>query len=447
MSAFKAYDIRGVFGIDFNEADTYRMGRVIPSLFNIDKILIGRDCRVSSPLIHKSLIAGLTEAGATVYDAGLCTTPLVYWGTAEYDFPLSIMITASHNPANYNGLKVSRSGAIPVGYDTGLKDLEDLIKKDLPALSAIKGQVIEFDQTKPYLKFQQQYLSDLKGLKLSIDCSNGMAGLYIRDLLGNDPVYLNETPDGSFPAHEPNPLEMENVHQLAEAVKANQSDLGVIFDGDADRVMFTDEKGDFIRPDLMIALLGHYYLEEKGLKGAVLQDIRTSKGVSNYLTNLGAEMHMWRVGRAYAALKLRDINGIFGGELAGHYYFRDFNFSDSAIMACLIILKLIKRFKDEGLTVSQVISRIDTFANSGEINYKIEKKTEAMNALRDHFNATETPTAFHDFDGFRIEYQNWWFNVRPSNTEPYLRLIAEADSKELLEKKLAEAEIVLNRYK
>ncbi len=446
MSAFKAYDIRGIFGIDFNETDVYRMGRVIPSLFNIDKILIGRDCRTSSPLIHKSLIAGLTEAGVTVYDAGLCTTPLVYWATAEYNFPLSIMITASHNPANYNGLKVSRTGAIPVGYDTGLKDLEELIEKELPAVNDKKGEVIVFDQSQPYLKFQRQYLSDLSGLNLSIDCSNGMAGLYIKELLGNDPIYLNEQLDGNFPAHEPNPLEMENVHQLAESVKANHSDLGIIFDGDADRVMFTDEKGDFIRPDLMIGLLGHYFLEEKGLRGAVLQDIRTSKGVSNYLTNLGAEVHMWRVGRAYAALKLREIDGIFGGELAGHYYFRDFSYSDSAIMACLIILKLIKRFKSEGLTVSQVIKRIDTFANSGEINYKIEKKTEAMNALKDHFNTSEAPVAFFDFDGFRIEYNDWWFNVRPSNTEPYLRLIAEAKSKSLLDKKIAEAESVLKRF-
>ena len=396
--------------------------------------------------MYDRLTAGITEAGADVYNSGLCTTPFIYWATAEYIFDLSVMITASHNPPEHNGMKVSRTGALPVGYDTGLDMLEQAIAKALPAKAIHHGSVIDFDRHDAYLTFQKQFLSDLSGLKLTIDISNGMAGLYIKELLGEEPVYLNEIPDGRFPAHEPNPLEPANVVELSEAVKANGSDIGVIFDGDADRVMFTDEQGCFIRPDLMIGLLGHYFLEEKKLKGSVLQDIRTSKGVTEYLQKMGATVNIWRVGRAYAALKLRETDGIFGGELAGHYYFRDFNYSDSALMACLLILKLVKRFKCEGLKVSDVISRIDTYSNSGEINFRIEKKQEAMNLMREHFTKQAPPVAFMDFDGYRIEFAHWWFNVRQSNTEPLLRLILEADTPALLAEKTAEARNLLSQF-
>lgn len=446
MTAFKAYDIRGVFGKDFTGDDVYRMGRCIPTLFRVNRVLIGRDCRLSSPEMFHRLTTGLTEAGADVYDAGLATTPLIYWATAQYNFDLSVMITASHNPREHNGMKVSRSGALPVGYDTGLNQLERALTQPLPTISANPGKIVDFSCHEAYLSFQKQFVTDLSGLKLTIDVSNGMAGLFIRELLGDGPVYLNETPDGNFPAHEPNPLEPENVHQLSEAVRENKSHLGIIFDGDADRVMFTDEHGTFIRPDLMIGLLGHYFLEEKGLKGSVLQDIRTSKGVTGYLEKMGAKVNIWRVGRAYAALRLRETDGIFGGELAGHYYFRDFYYSDSALMACLIILKLVKRFHDQGITVSDLMKRIDTFASSGEINFRIAQKEKAMELMKAHFTAQETPVAFMDFDGYRIEFRDWWFNVRPSNTEPYLRLIVEADTPELLLEKTEEARALLARF-
>lgn len=446
MSAFKAYDIRGKFNIDFNGEDVYRMGRCIPTLFNTTKVLVGRDCRLSSPEIFSRLTQGLTESGADVYDAGECTTPSIYWATAKHGFELSVMITASHNPAEYNGMKVSGKEAIPIGYDTGLSKLEKAINQQLPPISVKQGRTIDFDIELQYIEFQKQFLSDLSGLKLTVDISNGMAGLYIKKLLGETPVYLNETPDGRFPAHEPNPLEPENVKQLSEAVQANGSDIGIIFDGDADRVMFTDENGIFIRPDLMIGLLGHYYLEEKKLKGSVLQDIRTSKGVTAYLERMGARVDIWKVGRAFAALKLRETKGLFGGELAGHYYFSDFYYSDSALMACLIILRLVKRFRDEGLKVSEIVKKIDIYANSGEINLKIENKDAAMEALKKFFTEKETPTVSYDFDGYRIEFKTWWFNVRPSNTEPYLRLIVEADTEMMLQQKVEEAKTILKPF-
>ena len=221
--------------------------------------------------------------------------------------------------------------------------------------------------------------------------------------------------------------------------------LGIIYDGDGDRVVFVDEKGRFIPPDIMIAVIGMYYLEKE--KGNVLYDIRTSKAVSEYITKLGGTPHMWKVGHAFAKVKLREIKGIFGGELAGHYYFRDFFNCDSGIFASLISLDVISRIKKEGKLLSELIDSIRKYPNSGEINFRIEQKDEAMERLKNEFTQKERPTAFYDFDGYRIEFKDWWFNVRMSNTEPYLRLVVEANSEDLLEKKLSEFRNILGEFK
>jgi len=437
MGAFHAYDIRGIYNKDFNKDDAYKIGYYLVGLLKTKKVLVGRDVRTSSPEIFEYLCNGITDAGADVYNIGLATTPMVYFATAHHGFKASVQITASHNTKEYNGLKVSRENALPVGYDSGLKEIEEKIKQGAPTPKAEnKGKIIDYPVRVEYIAFLKKYLGDYSNLQIGIDCSNGMAGLLIKDLLGNKPLYIYDELDGTFPNHEANPLVAENVVDLQKLVEINACDLGVIFDGDADRVMFVDENSRFISPDLMIALLGHYFLEERGEKGLVLQDIRTSKAVGEYLKPLGGEMRTWRVGRAFAAHKLREIDGIYGGELAGHYYFRDFYYSDSGLLACLIILNVISKFKKEGVTLSQLISRIETYANSGEINFRIENKKGAMDAVREHFTKLETPTASYDFDGYRVEFPDWWFNIRPSNTEPYLRFIAEAKSRELLDEKV-----------
>ncbi len=447
MKAFHAYDIRGIYNKEFNKEDVYQIGFYLPQVLSSKKVLIGRDIRESSPEIFVYLSQGINDAGADVYDAGLTTTPMIYWATAKYGFDASVMITASHNDKEYNGLKVSKTNALPVGYDTGLKLIEEKLESNAVVKpKAEKGSVKPIKIFNDYLKFQRQYLRKVSGMKIAIDCSNGMAGLLIRKLLGDGMIYINETPDGNFPGHAPNPLIPKNIVQLQNSVQKHQCDVGVIFDGDADRVMFVDEKGTFISPDLMIGLLGHYFLEKKGLNGKVLQDVRTSKAVGEYLARMGGEIHTWRVGRAYAALKLREIDGIFGGELAGHYYFRDFYYSDSGIMAALLILGLLNDFKLAGKTVSEVMKAIGKYANSGEINFRIDAKKEAMDTVKDHFLTQQKPTAFFDFDGYRIEYPEWWFNIRPSNTEPYLRLLVEASTTQLLHKKVQEIKQILDRF-
>ena len=444
MGAFHAYDIRGVYNVDFDKETAYKVGYFLPELLSADKVLVGRDARVSSPEIHEYLLKGITAAGADVYDIGLSTTPMVYFGTANYGFKASVQITASHNPAEYNGLKVSRENALPVGLDTGLGQIKEWIESGRECTpAAVQGKVYPMDIKADYLAFLLKYKGDWSGLKIAMDVSNGMASLFVRDIFGDAPAYIYEEMDGSFPNHEPNPLVQKNVEALKTLVAQTKADIGIIFDGDADRVMFVDENSRFISPDLMIAVLGHYFLEERGEKGYIHQDIRSSKAVGEYLAPMGGIMNTWRVGRAYAALKLREIDGVFGGELAGHYYFRDFFYSDSGILAAILILNVVAKMKAAGVSVSQLISRIEKYQNSGEINFRIEDKKGAMDVIRDHFMSQEQSTAYMDFDGYRVEFPQWWFNIRPSNTEPYLRFICEATSKELLDEKVETVKKIL----
>ena len=282
-----------------------------------------------------------------------------------------------------------------------------------------------------------KYKADYSGLKIAFDLSNGMSCLFAHEVFGEEPEYLFDTIDGRFPNHEPNPLVAKNVEPLQQLVRKTGADVGVIYDGDADRVMFVDEKGQFVAPDLVIAMMAKYFCDERGAKAPrVLQEIRSSKAVGEYLAKYGAELHTWRVGRAFAAPKLREIDGLWGGELAGHYYFKDFFYSDSGLLASLIVLRIVAALKKEGKTFSAQIAEIAGYCNSGEINFRLEDKPGAMKAVCAHFAAQEKPLKEMDFDGYRFEFADWWFNIRPSNTEPYLRFICEARSEALLQDKV-----------
>ncbi|MBO4605246.1 MAG: phosphomannomutase/phosphoglucomutase [Bacteroidales bacterium] len=450
MGAFHAYDIRGIYGVDFDKTTAYKVGYFLPSLLKTNKVLVGRDCRVSSDEIHDNLIKGITDAGADVYDIGLSSTPMVYFATANYGFNASVQITASHNPAEYNGMKVSRENALPVGYDAGLGQIKEWIEEGRETPIAPKrGQVFEKDIHKDYIDFMLKYKGDYSDLNIAFDLSNGMSNLFAKEIYGEKPHYLFDTLDGRFPNHEPNPLVAKNVEPLRQLVKKVKADIGVIYDGDADRVMFVDEKGDFVAPDLVIAMMAKYFCDERGAKNPlVLQEIRSSKAVAEYLQKYNADVHTWRVGRAFAAPKLREIDGLWGGELAGHYYFKDFFYSDSGLLASMIVLRIVAALKKEGKTFSQQIAEIAGYENSGEINFRLEDKAGAMKAVCDHFRSTlGEPQKFMDFDGFRLEYPTWWFNVRPSNTEPYLRFICEATTQEELQARIAEvSDILVNQF-
>jgi len=429
--------MRGEFGVDFDLDTVYRIGRWLPVVLNARRVLVGRDARLTSDAICEALCRGLVEAGCAVDDMGQSTTPMVYFFTAEKGYDASVQITASHNPANHNGMKVSRAKAVPVGYDSGLGELEKRVASGLLPPEQAGGSCSTVQYRDAFVEWLRKHTPDLSGLRYAVDCSDGMAGLIIRDVLGNEPVYLNDQPDGRFPHHAPNPLEVENCEQLMQVVKKQGLDVGVIFDGDADRVMFVDEKGAFIQPDYLIFVIAQQLLRLEPKGAIVLHDIRTSRGVIDALIRIGATPEMGKVGHAFAKKLLRETGAVVGGELAGHYYFRDFFCCDSGEYAALVVLGALAEAKAHGFTLSQLIAPLRCYANSGEINFRIEKKDEAIATVRQALTAFGPPTAFYDFDGIRVEYEEWWMNVRKSNTEPYLRLIVEARDPEMLEARLS----------
>jgi len=440
MGIFKSYDIRGVFGTEWDAATARRIGAHLPALLDARRIIVGRDARLSSEEVHRQLLRGMTESGCDVSDIGLCDTPAVYFCTAHFDADGSVMITASHNPPEYNGLKVSRRRAVPVGYDTGLAELEKRVSSGiLPPRAGAPGSVSGLDMRPAYLAHLASFKSDLSHLSAVIDCSNGMAGLFLRDVLEGTGLRYSlmfDEPDGRFPNHPPNPLVEENLAALKERVRREGADLGICFDGDADRVMFVDENGAFISPDLLIGFLGTYYFSlhperRAGSSPVVTYDVRSSRGVVEYLERLGARPTICKVGHSFAKKLLRDTDGIAGGELAGHYYFRENFYCDSGMIAALVIMEVLAAARRP---FSRVVAEIGRYSFSGEINFQVANGPEILSKVRTDYAGGRLT----DLDGIRIDFPDWWFNLRVSNTEPLLRLVVEAATRNALESKKAE---------
>ena len=437
MGIFKSYDIRGVWGREWDEGLAYRIGRELPALLGASDILVGRDARESSPAVFEALSRGILEAGCDVTDLGLATTPSVYFATAFYRYAGSVMITASHNPPEYNGLKISRAQAVPVGYDSGLEELERLAGAVVATPPKTAGRLKALDIRGDYLRHLAPYREGIHGIKAVIDCSDGMASLYIHELArGLEPplVTMYDTPDGRFPHHPPNPLVEANLADLKERTLREKADLGICFDGDADRVMFVDEAGRFVSPDLIIGLLGLAFFRHRreDHRGEVVSyDVRSSRGVVEYLAELGAEPVMCPVGHSFAKRLLRERDGLYGGELAGHYYFREHYYCDSALMAALLVLGILTR---ETRPLSELVAGVRRYHSSGEINFRVADKDRIIARARETYGTG----ALNELDGIRIDYPSWWFNLRKSNTEPLLRLVAEASTPRELEERVGE---------
>lgn len=447
MGAFKAYDIRGIYKKDIDEDLAYRVGFFLPKLLKTDKVLVGRDVRTSSESLFENLKNGILDSGATCIDLGLATTPYVYFSTVFLGVSASVQITASHNGPEYNGFKISTKNALPVGENSGLRDLEELVSKESVHVASRRGdyETAPSNTRQAYLNYQNLYMRDLSNLRVSFDLSNGMATLFAREIFGSkNRNYILDYFDGTFPYHEPNPLIEENCEPLKKVVLDTVSDVGVIFDGDADRVVFVDDLGRFIQPDYITALIGYYYKNFENKSGYALCDIRTSKSTLNYLSELGFKTQIWKVGHAYAKRKLRELNGVFGGELAGHYYFRDFSFCDSAIHAAILVLDVVSALKDDGIKLSEFINNLVKYSNSGEVNFKLEQKDAAIEKVISKY--AQDAQSIMDFDGIRYDFGSWWFNIRKSNTEPYLRLIVEADNAELCQQKLEELSNIIKSF-
>lgn len=434
MGIFKANDIRGIYPSELNPEDIYAIGFYLPVILKTDRILIGRDVRTSSDSIFELLAEGITDQGAAVVDIGVCDTPAVYFATAFYGFDGSVMITASHNPPEYNGLKISKTDAVPVGPATGLDILKELITVK-PNPVAEKGIVEKLEITQNYKEHIGAFLSDLSGIKAVLDCGNGAATRYLHSIFSDtalEYIALFDVPDGSFPNHGPNPLEKESWKSLQNEISNQKADLGILFDGDADRAVFFDEKGIFISPDIITALIGQHYKTvscENQIR--MFYDIRSSLSVSEYIEKLGGKASPCTTGHANIKKILRENDADYAGELSGHYYFKENYFCDSGFIAAAVVMSILKKIKRP---FSEIISEINPYFFSGEINFEVEDQQMILNKIPDLFSEGK----FNTLDGIRVDFGSWWFILRPSGAEPLLRLVVEAESRELMDHKIEE---------
>jgi phosphomannomutase len=432
---FKAYDIRGIYPDELDEAGAYAIGRAYVDEFEPRAIAIGRDMRVSSPAMADAVIRGAADSGAEVVDIGLVGTEMVYFAVGELALEGGIMVTASHNPKEYTGMKIVRRGALPVGGDSGLLDIR---KRALAAGDASGGQTPRQVRSEDiWPRWVDRVLSfieveSVKPLRVVIDAANGMGGVMLPPVLTRLPVDAVRCffePDGTFPNHEPNPLLPENREFIVDRVREEGADLGVAFDGDADRCFFVDDTGEFVPGDFATALLAASIVE-KDPGGKILYDVRASWAVPKTIEQAGGVPLVNRVGHAFFKHRMREEGAVFGGEVSGHYYFRDFSQADSGVIPFLLMLELVSK---RGEKLSEILRpyRRQYFI-TGELNTRVDDVAVKLQELKERFGPEGTVS---HLDGLSVDADEWHMNVRPSNTEPLLRLNLEALSEQLMERK------------
>jgi len=442
---FKAYDIRGVYPDQINEEDAWKIGyataRFLRSMLTgyergqvrSQSLCVGRDMRTHSESLAAALIEGMNATGANVIDIGMIDTPQIYFAINHLGTCGGVQVTASHNPAKYNGFKVSGQAARPIGVDTGLKDIEHIATALVHTKGRVTGSVEKRDLTADYKSHVLKFLKpNIRPLKIAIDASNGMAGKMVPAIFGDLPIEiaaLNFGHTGKF-KHEPNPLVEENLADVKAAVKKKKCDFGICFDGDADRLMMVDEKGTNISCDLLTALMVPYFLAKQP-RSTVVYDLRSSWVTVEEIIKNGGTPRRERVGHAFMKKAMRDSHAIFGGEVSGHFYYQDNYYADSAMITLVHALNIIS----EGQApVSELIKPLRRYYSSGELNFEVDDKQAKMDELAKRYRDGQIDY----LDGITVRYKDWWFNCRPSNTEPLLRLTIEAKSKELLEMELSE---------
>ena len=420
---FKPYDIRGVYPNELNEEAAYAIGRAYARRTGAKKILVGSDMRLSGPVLKEQLIRGLTDEGADVVDAGLVPIDAVYFAVSKQGYLAGVMITASHNPKEYNGFKLPTQ--------TGLVRGEE-IKTDVDQLPveiyASKGIVTEIDIMPDYIKHVLSFcdLKKIKPFSVVVDAGNGMAGKVVPILEPYLPIKiipLNFTLDGNFPAHPSNPLLPESQAQIKQAVLENKADFGVIFDGDTDRIFFVDEQEEFIRSDMTLLILAKEFLRREPGMG-IVYNVICSKVVPEIITEWGGRPIRSKVGYANIANAMKNENGIMGGELSAHYSFRDNGYADSGFIAWLILLELLSQ---DTRPLSAIAKEFQRYDKSDEINIKMNDRQAAINKIKAHYTDGEQD----ELDGLTVSYPTWWFNIRPSNTEPLLRITIETPTAEM----------------
>ncbi|HBG27478.1 MAG: hypothetical protein A2Y10_02795 [Planctomycetes bacterium GWF2_41_51] len=449
---FKAYDIRGIYPDQLDEDAAWKIGNAAATflrsllrgydrgLANKQSLCVGCDMRSHSPLLVEALKRGMNAAGANVIDIGMIDTPQMYFAINHLGTCGGVQVTASHNPAKYNGFKISGLEAKPVGEDTGLKEIKHIATALLHTLGTADGTVEKTDLTKAYKEHILKFLDGkVKPLKIVIDASNGMAGKMVPLIfegLGIEIIKLNFEHKGVF-KHEPNPLVESNLEQLKSTIIKRKANVGICFDGDADRLVMIDEKGETIGCDILTALMVPYFLK-KAPGSAVVYDLRSSWVVREEILKYGGVPRRERVGHSFMKKTLRTARAIFGGELSGHFYYRDNFFADSGFITFVHMINILSAADKP---VSELIKPLKRYFSSGEINFAVEDKQAMMTELKRKFSQGDAD----DLDGITVQFKDWWFNCRPSNTEPLLRLNVEAKNKELLEKQFKEIENILGK--
>ena len=434
---FKAYDVRGIYPAEIDEDGAYAIGRAYVEEFQPRRIAIGRDMRVSGPQMVAALTEGATDGGAEVLDIGQIGTEMLYFAVGSLELEGGITCTASHNPKEYTGFKIVRAGALPVGGDSGLAEVRDRALKGFGEI-ARKGSIEKKDIWPAFLDRVLSFIdpSAVKPLRVVVDAANGMGGRMLEPLLERlsqiEAVRCYFEPDGSFPNHEPNPLLPENREFIVAKVKQEKADLGIAFDGDADRCFFVDEMGEFVPGDFVTALFAETFLaKEPGAK--IIYDVRASWAVPHTIEQAGGTALMNRVGHAFIKHRMRESGAVFGGEVSGHYYFRDFSRADSGIIPSLLMLEYLSK---TGKPLSEILRPYrEHYFITGELNTRVSDVAAKLEALEKHFSAQGKVT---HLDGLSVDASDWHFNVRPSNTEPLLRLNLEALSSGLMEEKRGE---------
>ncbi|MFC1789624.1 phosphomannomutase/phosphoglucomutase [Patescibacteria group bacterium] len=443
---FRAYDIRGKYPEEINEEVAYKIGRAFVDFLNKKnksklKIIVGQDMRLSSPSLSKAIIEGIIKGGADVIDVGLSTTPMTYFGVVAYSFDGGISVTGSHIPKDYNGFKLVREKATPISEKSGIKDIKKLamegsfVEKPLGKIS--KKKILN-DYINHSLRFKKEKINNLK---IVVDAGNAMGGLILPIFFKKIkceiiPLYFKL--DGSFPNHPPDPLEPKNLIDLQKKMLEVGADLGIALDGDADRVFFIDEKREIIGADFVTALIAKVLLKNNfGEK--ILYDLRSSLTVKEEIqTNNGIPI-ISRVGHSFIKEKMRKNNILFGGETSGHYYLRENYFIESTL---IVILKVLEIISQEGKPFSEIIQPLKRYFSSGEINFQVKNKEKKINLIREKYKSAKN---IYNLDGLSVENEDWWFNVRPSNTENFLRLNLEAKTKELMEEKKKELSALIEK--
>jgi phosphomannomutase len=434
---FKAYDVRGTYPDQVNEEAAHGIGAAFVQYLHAKRIAVGRDMRLSSPSLAHAFIEGATAQGADVVDYGMISTDMLYFAVASDHHDGGVQITASHNPKQYNGMKMVRREAFPLSGDEGISDIRDAIAAGrLPAPAAHTGRVSTKDALAPYVHHVMSFIDPalIKPFNVVLDAGSGMAGLVAPRLFEQLPCRTTRLCfeiDGRFPNHEANPLIEENRRDIVEAVVAQKADIGIAWDGDADRCFFIDGTGEFISGDFITALLAQAFLL-KAPGSSIIYDLRASHAVRDIVAEHGGTSYMNRVGHAFFKRRMRETNAVFGGEVTGHYYFRDNFYADNGFIPALLILELMSK---KGQSLHQLLAPLrQKYFISGEINTKLSSMA-AVPAKLDDIASHYRDGQQYTLDGISVEYPDWHFNVRASNTEPLLRLNLEATSETLMEAK------------